>query len=91
MTNSIISKTAIALATVLTLGGATVALANDIDESASTAQATREWNQFVNPKASGHVSASSHLSNGRAAYGFVQGNVPQVDNGHYSDRVDDNR
>ncbi|HLH98192.1 MAG TPA: hypothetical protein VKW08_24050 [Xanthobacteraceae bacterium] len=85
MTNSIMAKTTIALATVLTLGGASVALANDIDESASTAQATREWNQYLNQK------TPSHQSNARAAYGFVQSKSPQADNGHYSDRVDDNR
>lgn len=64
---SILTKATIALATVLTLGSASLALANDIDESASTAQATREWNQYLNHK------AQSHLSNGAAAYGFVQG------------------
>ena len=85
MTNSILTKTTIALATVLALGSASVALANDIDESASTAQATREWNQYLNHK------APSHVDNGRAAYGFVPGNVPQANTGHYSDRVDDNR
>jgi hypothetical protein len=85
MTNPILTKTAIAFATILTLGSATVAFANDIDESASTAQATREWNQYLNHK------ARSDLSNARAAYGFVQGKVPQADNNHYSDRVDDNR
>jgi hypothetical protein len=83
MTNSILTKTTIALATVLTLGSASVALANDIDESASSAQAGREWAQSQK--------APQHVSNGAAAYGFVQGHVPQVDNGHYSDRVDDNR
>lgn len=91
MTSSILTKTAIALATVLVLGSATAALANDIDESGSAAQATREWNQYLNQKAPRHVSAPSAQSNGRAAYGFVPGIVPQADNGHYSDRVDDNR
>jgi hypothetical protein len=71
MTNSILTKTSIALATVLMLGGATVALANDIDESGSTAQATREWQQYVNQK------APSHVNNGAAAYGFVPGDLPQ--------------
>jgi len=89
MTRSILTKTAIAFATVLTLGSASVALANDIDESASTAQATREWNQYLNHKAPTHVSRRE--SNGAAAYGFVPGNVSKVDNSHYSDRVDDNR
>jgi hypothetical protein len=68
MTNTILTKTTIALAAALMLGGATAALANDIDESASSAQAAREWQQYLNQK------APSHLTNAGAAYGFYQGN-----------------
>ncbi|HWF93960.1 MAG TPA: hypothetical protein VG291_03280, partial [Xanthobacteraceae bacterium] len=62
MTKTILTKTTIALAAALMLGGATAALANDIDESASSAQAAREWQQYLNQK------APSHLTNGGAAY-----------------------
>jgi hypothetical protein len=87
MTNSILTKTTIALATVLTLGSASVAVANDIDESGSSAQAAREWNQYVNHK------APQHLSNGAAAYGFAPGFVQghEQRNDRVNDRVDDNR
>ena len=70
MTHTILSKTKIALAAALMLGGATVALANDIDESPSTAQATREWQQYLNQKAPSPKPGT--------AYGFYQGNVPQT-------------
>jgi len=71
MTNTIRTKTTIAIAAALMLGGATAALANDIDESASSAQAAREWQQYLNQK------APSHLTNAGTAYGFSQGNQTQ--------------
>ena len=55
-----LTKTKIALATALILSTASAALANDIDTSPSTAQSTREWNQFLGQN-----------QNGGNAYGYV--------------------
>jgi hypothetical protein len=52
--------TKIALATALTLGTASVALANDIETNPSTAQSLREWNTYLNQN-----------QNGGTAYGYV--------------------
>ena len=71
MTSTILIKTKVALAAALMLGGATAALANDIDESASSAQSAREWREYLHQKAPGH------LGNASTAYGFYQGDVHQ--------------
>ena len=54
-----LTKTKIALATALILSTASAALANDIDTSPSTAQSTREWNEFLGQN-----------QNGGNAYGY---------------------
>jgi hypothetical protein len=54
------TKTRIALATALILGTASAALANDVDTSPSTAQSTREWNEFLGQN-----------QNSGNAYGYV--------------------
>jgi hypothetical protein len=66
-----LTKTTIALAALLMVGGASAALANDIDESASAAQVAREsrgnqlpwwWN------------GQKQINNAGSSYGFVPQN-----------------
>jgi hypothetical protein len=70
MTNSILTKSAIVFATVLTLGSATAAFANDVDDSVSAAQATRDWQIYLNQQKAPH-----QFNNGRASYGFAPSDV----------------
>jgi hypothetical protein len=44
------SKTSVVLATSLTLGAASAALANDIETDPSEAQSAREWAQYLGEK-----------------------------------------
>jgi hypothetical protein len=71
MMTTMLTKTTIALAAALMVGGASAALANDIDESASAAQVAREsrgnqlpwwWN------------GQKQIGNAGTAYGFVPQN-----------------
>jgi hypothetical protein len=55
-----LTKTKIALAAALVLGTASAVLANDADQSPSTAQSTREWNEYL-----------GQSQNGGSAYGYV--------------------
>jgi hypothetical protein len=57
-----LTKTKIALATALMLGTASATLANDIDPNPSSAQAAREWRQFLGQNQTG---------NAGNAYGYV--------------------
>jgi len=50
-----LTKTKIALATALVLGTASAALANDIETNPSTAQSTREWQEFLGQKQTGNA------------------------------------
>jgi hypothetical protein len=76
------SKTKIALSVALVLGTASVALANDIDESVSEGQAMREmhgnplpwwWNNPVQ----GRGSYLANAGNGSNAFGSVASPTPQ--------------
>jgi hypothetical protein len=64
------TNTKIALATALILGAASAALANDIETNPSTAQSTREWNEYLGR-------SSKHMDNAGASYGRFesQGNA----------------
>jgi hypothetical protein len=57
------TKTRIALAIALVLGGASATLANDIETNPSTAQSEREWAQYMR--------GSSHVGAPDTAYGSV--------------------
>ena len=56
------TNTKIALATALILGAASAALANDIETNPSTAQSTREWNEYLGR-------SNRHMDNAGASYG----------------------
>ena len=53
----------IALAATLTLGATSAALANDIDQNPSTAQSTREWQEYVGQ-------STGRMGNGTNSYGY---------------------
>jgi hypothetical protein len=57
------NRTMIALAATLTFGATSAALANDIDQSPSTAQSAREWQDYVGQ-------STGHMGNSGNAYGY---------------------
>jgi hypothetical protein len=57
------TNTKVALAAVLILGAASAALANDIETSPSTAQSTREWNEYLGQ-------SQKHMGNASNSYGY---------------------
>ncbi len=57
------TNTKIALAAALIVGAASVALANDIETNPSTAQSTREWNQYLGQ-------SQKHMGNTGPSYGY---------------------
>jgi hypothetical protein len=57
------TNTKIALATALIFGAASVALANDIETNPSTAQSTKEWNEYLGQ-------SQKHMSNAGTSYGY---------------------
>jgi hypothetical protein len=73
-----LSKTTIALAAALMVGGASVALANDIDESASAAQVARESRANQLPW---WWNGQKQIGNAGSAYGFVPQNQNAASSG----------
>jgi hypothetical protein len=57
------NRTLIALAAALTFGATSAALANDIDQSPSTAQSVREWQEYVGQR-------PGHMGNAANSYGY---------------------
>jgi hypothetical protein len=53
------NRTMIALAAALTFGASSAALANDIDQSPSTAQSVREWQEYMGQR-TGHTGNSAN-------------------------------
>jgi hypothetical protein len=73
-----LTKTTIALAAALMVGGASVALANDIDESASAAQVARESRANQLPW---WWNGQKQIGNAGSAYGFVPQNQNAASSG----------
>ena len=59
-----LTKTKFALATALTLGAASAALANDIETNPSEAQSAREWAEYLGQK-------QKHVGNAGTSYGYA--------------------
>jgi hypothetical protein len=57
------NRTMIALAATLTFGATSAALANDIDQSPSTAQSVREWQEYMGQ-------GTGHMGNAANSYGY---------------------
>ncbi len=68
------TNTKIALATALILGSASAALANDIETNPSTAQSTREWQEYLNQ-------SQKHVGNAGAGYGYFASPTGQDESG----------
>jgi hypothetical protein len=66
------NRTMIALTAALTFSAASAALANEIDQSPSTAQSVREWREYVGQ-------TTGHTGNSGNAYGY--GYVEQEQSG----------
>jgi hypothetical protein len=75
---TMLTKTTIALAAALMVGGASVALANDIDESASAAQVARESRANQLPW---WWNGQKQIGNAGSAYGFVPQNQNAASSG----------
>jgi hypothetical protein len=65
------TKTNIAIAAAIMFGSVSAALANDIDQSPSTAQSEREWREYMGQR-------PGHLGNAGSAYGYF-GSTEQDD------------
>lgn len=59
------NRTMIALAATLTFGATSAALANDIDQSPSTAQSVREWQEYM-----GQTTGRTGNSTNSYGYGY---------------------
>jgi hypothetical protein len=75
---TMLAKTTIALAAALMVGGASAALANDIDESASAAQVARESRANQLPW---WWNGQKQIGNAGSAYGFVPRNQNAASSG----------
>jgi hypothetical protein len=75
---TMLTKTTIALAAALMVGGASVALANDIDESASAAQVARESRANQLPW---WWNGQKQIGHAGSAYGFVPQNQNAASSG----------
>ena len=58
-----LTNTKIAVAVAFVLGAASAALANDIDQSPSTAQSAREWQEYVGQ-------STGRMGNSTNSYGY---------------------
>jgi opacity protein-like surface antigen len=66
------TTTKIALAAALVLGAASAALANDVETNVSTAQSTREWQEYLGQ-------TQKHMSNAGTSYGYFGSSAQQDD------------
>jgi hypothetical protein len=66
------TTTKIALAAALVLGAASAALANDIETSPSTAQSTREWQDYLGQ-------SQKHMGSAGTSYGYFGSPAQQDD------------
>ena len=66
------TTTKIALAAALVLGAASAALANDIETNPSTAQSTREWQEYLGQ-------TQKHMSHAGTSYGYFGSPAQQDD------------